>query len=44
MTDDTGKLTDFGRRSMDMCQTTYMFTNADTCSTKSSIDLADYGR
>ena len=44
MTNDTGELTDFGSRSMDMCQTTYMFTYADTCSTKSVIDLADYGR
>ena len=48
MVDNTGKLVDIGRRCKpDMDQTTYMFTTtlseiADTCSTKSSIDLADY--
>ena len=39
---DTGKPVDIGKRANDLNQTTYMFTYADTCSTKSSIDLADY--
>ena len=42
MVDNTGKLVDIGRRANDMNQTTYNFSGADTCSTKSSIDLADY--
>ena len=42
MIDNTGKLVGIGRRANDMNQTTYMFTYADTYSTKSSIDLADY--
>ena len=44
MTSDTGRLTDMGSRSIDMCQTTYMFTYAESSSTKSDIDLADYGK
>ena len=44
MTSDTGRLTDMGSRSIDMCQTTYMFTYAESSSTKSEINLADYGK
>ena len=33
---------DIGKRANDLNWTTYMFTYADTCSTKSSIGLADY--
>ena len=46
---DNGRLTDRGRSirpmdAYDRCQTTYMFTYSDSCSTKSEINLADYGK
>ena len=37
------KLVDIGRCSADMCQSTYMLTEEDTCSTQNLIDLADHG-
>ena len=45
MTSDTGRLTGMGNQwNYMMCQTTYMFTYAETSSTKSEINLADYGK